>query len=195
MNMKNTFRAEGKRLCGVAAIYIGTLGLVAGCSESELKANVEWKVSCNTANQVGPCNYLGRRFSGGDGSDDHQVSCRAEKRDGDRAAVYFSVFHGGDYGLELRQALVPKDGGAVDPGGCQLRVQEDSDYVATCGSGAPVTNQPCSFSAINIDGSTVSGTFVCRGLPSNADALALRDVTGPNGQGEATFRFENCDVF
>ncbi len=161
------------------------------CGSDPVSGDGAWKLSCSKDNNVSVCTNGVRQFAGDDGTNGFSLGCRIEDR-GNETSVYFSAIHGADYGIELRNAVITKGSATVANSGCTVRAFDDDqiEFTGTCGTDNSLT---CVFNEINVDGTSINGSFKCMGMTSSLSSGALRDLIGPSG-GAVTFRFKNCDT-
>jgi hypothetical protein len=180
-----------------------------GDDPATVYADIQWAVRCG---EFGMCSGLpDRDICGLDGATTncetmeparYDIRCTANASDG----MYVLTIRARDtvdsedvYGVSIRGLTVNQGGGMPVGSACSFQVEEGGNlFEGACGASPMTTDvQPCHIPNVSItdtaQGPTVSFTVMCTDLPSEADAMRKREVTGPGGPSmPATFMITSC---
>ena len=191
------------RIIGAALLL---LALSCADSGGTVTVDAQWNLSCPSGGAAG-CGTLaqdtclgpiGQRAIVGQY---RQAACTgdpiiamcdaAERPDGSRV-VTLEADVGGDFALELRDAVIDVGNGSLQPSACNVTIIEAGvPYdIGACGGDPPSIEQPCQLSSIIVQGRDITFDLQCDSLLSSVADLAF-DV-GAVGGGPTTISFGNC---
>ncbi len=191
------------KLLAVPLISVAGLVLLGCGSNDGPRATVAWHVRCDISG--GCINPESRSIDGQDGSGGRDVTCSMATQ-GEDLRLTWSVETSAGAFLEIRDAVFSPGGGALTQNGCKVTVEDDGNlYEGNCGATEPSDSckdddpattclEPCQVFDLTQNGGVVGGKLRCFDLPSRANALVTRELTGPGGATPVTFSLSGCTL-
>jgi hypothetical protein len=194
----------------LSLIVVASLPTLTACNDGDkpLFMILNYQVSC--ANTGGCSGIPPRMIETLDGEEGNEIFCSLTDAGGDYLLdLSFSNISEGaanEYGLELRNTVVPMAGGPARNGTLTV-TEESSDYEGRVGGSPPpdtcagdpptMCEIPCRVYDIMFadspNGPTIQGSIQCVGLPLGLDPTIAREVHMPSDRNmPATFLVENC---
>lgn len=160
---------------------------------------LSWRVRCD-ADGAACRAYADRTVSGFDREGTLELQCSVVETATTRSLT-FTALVTSSTGVTVMNAIVPRTGGAPDPGSCGAGVFDEGEiWLGACGGEPPSDTQPCQLAVVfTRDGSVpvVAGELLCAGMTPWGATMPQRGLTGPGDAVGAsmtpvTFSFRNC---